>query len=82
VSSEAHPGPLRKVALLTDNPDFIPIYPDACAIVGGSKPISVATYYRGVKAGRFPAPEHPSPGISRIRRSKLIAAVNASSGGA
>jgi hypothetical protein len=67
---------------LSDDPDFIPIYPDACAIVGGSKPISAATYYRGVKAGRYPAPEHPSPGISRVRRRKLLEMVNASDTGA
>jgi hypothetical protein len=62
---------------MSDDPDFIPIYPDACEIVGGkSKPISIATYYRGVKAGRFPAPEHPSPGVSRVRRKTLLAKLN------
>jgi hypothetical protein len=72
---------LRKVALLTDNPNYITIH-HACRIVGGDeKPISTATYYRGVKDGRFPAPEHPTPGISRIRRGELIAAVNASKNG-
>ena len=65
-----------------NDPDYITI-DHACGIVGGDeKPISAATYYRGVKAGRLPAPEHPTPGISRIRRSKLIAAVNASDTGA
>ena len=56
-------------------PDFITIK-TACAIIGGDKPISNATYYRGVKAGRLPAPEHPTPGVSRIRRAKLLDAVN------
>jgi hypothetical protein len=66
---------------LTDDPQFLTIH-QACRIVGGNeKPISAATYYRGVKAGRLPAPEHPTPGISRIRRSKLIAMVNASDNG-
>ena len=41
------------------DPDFITIK-TACAIVGGDKPISEPTYYRGVKAGRLPAPEHPN----------------------
>jgi hypothetical protein len=64
-----------------DDPQFITIKA-ACAIVGGDeKPISAATYYRGVRAGRLPAPEHPTPGISRIRRGKLIAMVNASDTG-
>jgi hypothetical protein len=63
---------------LSDNPEYITVN-QACRIVGGDeKPISAATYYRGVKAGRLPAPEHPTPGISRIRRAELIAAVNAS----
>ena len=67
---------------MSESPDYITIG-QACRIVGGDeKPISAATYYRGVKAGRLPAPEHPTPGISRIRRSKLIAAVNASDTGA
>lgn len=56
---------------------------EACREIGGDeKPIHPATYYRGVAAGRYPAPEHPSPGISRIRRSKLHAALNAIEGGA
>jgi hypothetical protein len=67
---------------LSDEPDYITIN-NACRIVGGDeKPISQATYYRGVKAGRLPAPEHPTPGVARIRRSKLIAKLNASSNGA
>jgi hypothetical protein len=60
---------------LSDDPDYITVN-HACRIVGwDEKPISAATYYRGVKAGRLPAPEHPTPGISRIRRRKLIAAI-------
>jgi hypothetical protein len=44
-----------------------------CALIGGEdRPVSKATYYRGVKAGRFSAPVHPSPGISRIVRRKLL----------
>jgi hypothetical protein len=62
--------------LQVQEPDFITIE-EACAIVGGSaKPISYATFYRGVKAGRLPAPEHPTPGTARVRRSKLIEALN------
>ena len=57
------------------DPDFITVK-TACAIIGGDKPINVATYYRGVKAGRLPAPEHPTPGVSRVRRAKLIAMLN------
>ena len=50
-------------ALSEDHPGYITVR-HACRIVGGDeKPISVATYYRGVKAGRLPAPEHPTPGV-------------------
>ena len=47
----------------------------ACTIVGGDRPISAATYYRGVKRGIFPAPFHPSPGIARVKTAKLLAAI-------
>ena len=61
---------------MSNDPDFITVN-HACRIVGGEeKPISAATYYRGVRAGRLPAPEHPTPGVSRICRSKLLAALN------
>ena len=60
-----------------NDPDYITIK-DGCRIIGGSKPVSVATYHRGVKAARYPAPEHPSPGVSRIRKQKLIEALNRS----
>jgi hypothetical protein len=67
---------------LSDDPDYITVN-HACRIVGGNeKPISAATYYRGVKAGRLPAQEHPTPGVSRIRRGELIAKLNASDQGA
>jgi hypothetical protein len=66
---------------LSDAPDYITVN-HACRIVGGNeKPISAATYYRGVKAGRLPAPEHPRPGVSRVRRRALIAKLNASKSG-
>jgi hypothetical protein len=73
------------VSVLDDDrrgdPEFITLG-HACRVVGGvEKPISAATYYRGVKAGRLPAPEHPTPGISRIRRAKLIGMLNASDTG-
>ena len=61
---------------MSDIPDYITL-DQACRLIGGEeKPISVATYYRGVKAGRLPAPEHPTPGISRIRRGELVAKLN------
>jgi hypothetical protein len=48
---------------------------EACAIIGGkTRPINRATYYRGVKAGRYPAPFKPSPNISRVDGNKVRAA--------
>lgn len=39
----------------------------ACKILGGEeKPISTASFYRGVNAGRYDPPFHPSPGVSRV----------------
>ena len=63
---------------MADDPDFITVK-DGCKIIGGTKPISIATFHRGVKAGRYPAPEHPSPGISRIRKPKLLEALSRAS---
>ncbi len=55
---------------MSDNPDYITVH-HACRIVGGDeKPISAATYYRGVKAGIYPAPERISPGLVRVRRGR------------
>jgi hypothetical protein len=55
----------------------------ACRIIGGNDtPVSPATYYRGVKAGLYPPPFHPSPNISRVDARKMRAAVRALRDGA
>jgi hypothetical protein len=51
--------------------------PTACAVIGGDKPISKATYYRGAKAGIYPPPDRVSPNISRVNTAKLMAAITA-----
>jgi hypothetical protein len=56
---------------MTD-PDFITVK-EACAIVGGTKPISEPSFYRNPKFRALI--EHPSPGISRVRRPRLIEAL-------
>ena len=34
---------------------------EACRVIGGNeRPIHYSTYYRGVSAGRYPAPVHPT----------------------
>ena len=50
---------------------------EACAIIGGGKPISAATYYRNVKRGILPKPERVTVGVTRVRKSALLAALNA-----
>jgi hypothetical protein len=51
-----------------DNDEFITVE-QGCRIIGGeAKPIHRSTYYRGVRAGLYPAPLHPSPGISRLSK--------------
>jgi hypothetical protein len=49
----------------------------ACKVIGGDKPISKATFYRGVARGIYPAPFHPSPNVSRVDLDKLDAAIRA-----
>jgi predicted DNA-binding transcriptional regulator AlpA len=58
------------------DPEFITVK-EACRIIGGDKPISPATFYRAVNAGHLPAPERVTPGISRVRRQRLIEALSA-----
>ena len=50
---------------MSTDPDFITIK-TACAIIGGDKPISTPTFYRDPQFKDLI--EHPSPGISRVRR--------------
>ena len=52
-------------------PELITIE-EKCREIGGSKPISKATYYRGVKAGLYPPPETISPGLVRVRRGQRV----------
>jgi hypothetical protein len=45
----------------------------ACRMVGGDKPISKPTYYRGAKLGIYPAPFKAGPNVSRVDMDKLAA---------
>ena len=49
----------------------------ACAFFGGTKPIDVATLYRGIRRGRYPRPVKVGPGSSRWLRSECEAALQA-----
>jgi hypothetical protein len=49
---------------------------EACKVIGGNKPIGRATYYRGAKVGRYPAPHRPEgSGVSRVNTRELLAAL-------
>jgi hypothetical protein len=47
----------------------------ACQFIGGTRPINAATFYRGVKAGHYPAPEQRGRNVKRVSREKLAAAL-------
>jgi predicted DNA-binding transcriptional regulator AlpA len=49
----------------------------ACQLFGGSRPINAATLYRGIRAGRYPAPIKIGPGTSRWLRSECEATLQA-----
>jgi len=50
----------------------------ACAFFGGTnKPLHLATLYRGIKAGRYPAPIKVGPNTSRWLKSECEAALQA-----
>ena len=57
-----------------EDPDYI-TPKEACAVVGGTKPISLPTWYRDPELKALI--EHPSKGISRISRHRLIALLKA-----
>ncbi len=44
-------------------------------LFGGNRPINAATLYRGIRAGRYPAPVKIGPGASRWLRSECEAAL-------
>lgn len=56
-----------------DDVDELITIKEGCRLLGGSeRPIHLATYYRGVARGQYPAPVHPSPGISRLLKRAVL----------
>jgi predicted DNA-binding transcriptional regulator AlpA len=49
----------------------------ACRIIGGTKPISKHTLYRGIAAGRFPRGVRVGPNTIRYLRTEVEAVVRA-----
>ncbi len=47
--------------------------PAVSEFIGGTRPINPSTYYRGVKAGRYTAPEQRGANVKRVNRKKLEA---------
>jgi predicted DNA-binding transcriptional regulator AlpA len=47
----------------------------ACQLIGGSRPIHPATFWRGVKAGRYSKPIAVGPNLRRWYQSELEADV-------
>jgi hypothetical protein len=43
----------------------------ACAVVGGGKPIDKSTYYRNAKLGLYTKPTKVSPNVSRVDMTDL-----------
>jgi predicted DNA-binding transcriptional regulator AlpA len=50
---------------------------EVCRLFGGNRPLNPATLYRGIAAGRYPAPIKVGPGSSRWLRSECEAALQA-----
>lgn len=48
-----------------------------CRLFGGSRPLNPSTIYRGIRAGRYPAPVKIGPGASRWLRAECEAALRA-----
>lgn len=55
---------------------------EACAFIGGARPIHYATYWRGVKNGVYPAPVAIGPGVKRVPWKQLHALMRSRGAGA
>jgi len=62
-----------KLASFDSNAELLDVVA-TCHFLGGTKPINVATLYRGIHARRFPKPIRVGLGSSRWLRSELQAA--------
>jgi hypothetical protein len=49
----------------------------ACRLIGGDKPISPSTYYRGAAKGIYPPPKRVGPNISRVDLDELATILRA-----
>jgi hypothetical protein len=54
----------------SDDDEWLDVFA-TCAVIGGTKPVHPSTFYRGVKAGIYPAPEKRGRNISRVNHRKL-----------
>lgn len=56
-------------------PDYALVdVPEACKLLGGSRPLNPATYYRGVAAGLYPKPVKIG-NSARIPKREIIAII-------
>lgn len=55
--------------------ELIPI-PEACRLLGGSRPISAATLYRGIAAGIYPRPIKIG-NSARLLKREILAVIRA-----
>ena len=56
-----------------EDDEFLDLH-DACAFLGGSRPMHSATFYRGIKSGIYPKPVRVAPNTSRWIKRELAAA--------
>lgn len=55
-----------------DDIELITVH-ECCRILGGSRPLHPATFYRRIEAGLYPKPVKPGPNTSRWIRSEILA---------
>jgi hypothetical protein len=63
--------------MIQESPPRLGSIEAACRLIGGDKPVSPSTYYRGVARGIYPAPIKVSPNVSRVDLDKVAAAIRA-----
>jgi hypothetical protein len=74
VASPNNTKQLREVNMQIDDLELLDRL-SVWRLFGGNRPIDAATLYRGIKAGKFPAPVKIGPGASRWLRSQCEAAL-------
>jgi hypothetical protein len=58
--------------MISDDDELLTLDQSRVLVSGKERPINAATFYRQIAKGRFHHPYHPTPGISRWSKKRLL----------